>query len=182
MSSDLTSPHPFQLRLAGAADDVLLAQIGAETFADTFAADNTAENMAAYLAAAFSPDQQAREIADPASRFLILEAHHTPVGYARLKFSPAPEAIIGRNPVELARLYARRPWIGQGVGARLMQACLREADQAGCDTIWLGVWERNSRAIAFYRRWGFVTVGAQIFELGQDPQRDLLMARPVGSV
>lgn len=182
MSTDQPLPQPFRLRLADAADDVLLAQIGAETFADTFAADNTPANMAAYLAAAFSPDQQAREIADPTSRFLILEAHHTPVGYARLKFGPAPDAIIGRNPVELARLYARRPWIGQGVGARLMQACLREAEQAGCDSIWLGVWERNPRAIAFYGRWGFVTVGAQTFQLGQDLQHDLLLARPIGTV
>ena len=45
------------------------------------------------------------------------------------------------------------------------------------DLIWLGVWEQNPRAIAFYTKWGFVEVGAQTFRLGSDLQRDLVMAR-----
>lgn len=178
------SPDPaatFRLRLATAADNELLAQLGAETFFDTFAADNTPENMAAYLAASFSPEKQAQELADPATRVLILEAHDAPAGYTRLRFGPAPEMIAGRQPVEIVRFYARRPWIGRGVGARLMQACLAEAAQAGCDTIWLDVWERNPRAIAFYERWGFQRIGRQVFQLGDDRQTDWLMARPVAA-
>ena len=85
----------------------------------------------------------------------------------------------GRRPMEIARFYARKPWIGKGAGARLMQICLREAEQQGCDVIWLDVWERNYRAIGFYRKWGFVEVGIQGFQLGDDLQRDLLMARVV---
>ncbi len=170
---------PFHLRYATTADNTLLAEVGAETFYDSFAADNTPENMAAYLASAFSPEKQARELADPASRFLILEAEGLTVGYAHVKFGEAPAAVAGRKPMEIVRFYARKPWIGKGVGARLMQACLQEAEREGCDVVWLGVWERNTRAIAFYRKWGFVEVGTQLFLLGDDPQRDLLMARVV---
>ena len=165
---------PFHIRYATAADNTLLAKVGAETFYDSFAAENTPENMAAYLAEAFGPEKQARELADPASRFLIVEAAGLTVGYARLKFGEAPAAMAGRKPMEIARFYARKPWIGKGVGARLMQACLQEAERAGCDAVWLDVWERNSRAIAFYRQWGFVEVGTQVFQLGDDLQRDLL--------
>jgi GNAT superfamily N-acetyltransferase len=157
----------------------LLAEVGAETFYDSFAADNTPENVAAYLAASFSPEKQAQELADPASRFLIAEAEGATVGYARVKFGQAPAAVAGRRPMEIVRFYARKPWISKGVGARLMQACLREAERADCDVIWLDVWERNPRAIAFYRQWGFVEVGTQVFQLGEDPQRDLLMARVI---
>ncbi len=60
-----------------------------------------------------------------------------------------------------------------------MQACLREAQNRGCDTIWLDVWEQNKLAIAFYKKWGFKEVGTQLFRLGDDIQHDLLMQRGV---
>jgi diamine N-acetyltransferase len=168
---------PIHIRYATPSDNVLLAEVGAETFYDTFAAENTPENMAAYLAKSFSPEQQGRELADPYSKFLLAEADGLLAGYAHLKFGQAPGAIPGTRPMEIARLYARKPWIGQGIGARLMQECLAEAEHGGCDVIWLDVWERNLRAIAFYRKWGFAEVGSQVFQLGDDPQQDLLMAR-----
>ena len=42
--------------------------------------------------------------------------------------------------------------------------------------MWLGVWERNFRAQKFYRKYGFVDIGAHTFTLGRDHQTDLLMA------
>jgi GNAT superfamily N-acetyltransferase len=167
------------IRTATAIDNMLLAEIGAQTFYDSFAAQNTPENMAAYLAGSFSPGIQEQELADPASRFLIAEMDGITVGYARLKTGEAPAVVPGQKPIEIVRFYARKPWIGRGVGAALMQACLYEAKTAGCDVIWLGVWEENPRAVAFYQKWGFNEVGKAVFQLGDDPQRDLLMARRI---
>jgi GNAT superfamily N-acetyltransferase len=167
------------LRRATPADNRLLAEIGAETFSDSFSADNTPENMAAYLAQAFSPEKQARELADPSSRFLIAEISGEVVGYTRLYFGPAPAAVVGAPPMEIARFYARKHFIGQGVGARLMQAGLDEAAAEKCAVVWLATWERNPRGLAFYRRWGFVPVGTATFQLGDDLQHDLILARPV---
>jgi GNAT superfamily N-acetyltransferase len=168
-----------QIRYATAADNALLAELGAQTFRDTFAADNTPQNIAAYLAASFSLEKQAVELADPTSVFLLAEVEGAAVGYARLKRGQPAMGITCSRPIEIVRFYARKEWIGQGVGATLMKACLDEAKQRGCDTIWLDVWERNLRARAFYRKWGFVEVGTQVFELGDDLQNDLLMQRPV---
>jgi GNAT superfamily N-acetyltransferase len=166
-----------QIRHATAADNTLLAELGAQTFHDTFAADNTPENMAAYLATSFGPEKQAAELADPASVFLIAEVEGAAVGYARLKEGQPAAVITGSRPIEIVRFYTRQEWIGQGVGATLMKACLDEAMQRGCDTIWLDVWERNLRARAFYQKWGFIEVGTQLFQLGDDLQNDLLMQR-----
>jgi diamine N-acetyltransferase len=174
----MTKLDTLHIRRATADDNRLLAEVGAETFADTFGPDNTPENMAAYLAGAFSPARQAAELADPAVRFLIATLDGAVTGYAKLKFAPSPEAVGGARPMEICRLYARQAWIGRGVGARLMQASLDEAAGAGCDRVWLDVWSQNPRAIAFYRRWGFETVGSAIFYVGDDPQEDYLMARP----
>jgi GNAT superfamily N-acetyltransferase len=133
--------------------------------------------MSAYLAASFSPDRQAAELADPRSVFLIAELGGEVVGYARLKEGQAPESIQGLRLIEIVRFYARKEWIGRGVGAALMGACLEEAEKRGCDVIWLDVWDHNPRAQAFYRKWGFVLVGAQTFQLGEDLQNDWLMQR-----
>ena len=174
-----TTKTTINIRYATAADNALLAEIGAQTFYDSFAAANTPEDTAAYLAASFSPAKQAAELADPLSVFLIAEVEGAVVGFARLKEGQPAAAINGVRPLEIVRIYALKAWLGQGVGATLMQACLDEAEQRGCDVVWLGVWERNNRAILFYRKWGFVKVGTQTFQLGDDPQNDFVMQRPV---
>lgn len=156
-------------------DAVLLSELGARTFSETFAADNTPEDLHAYLTTSFSVAQQTAELEDSASTFLIAEVEEHAAGYAKLHDGKPEQGVEGAKPIELVRLYVLREWLGRSVGAELMRACLEEARQAGHDTIWLGVWERNARAQAFYRKWNFQTVGEHVFQLGSDLQRDLLM-------
>src|SRR6266480_4728127 len=165
------------IRQATASDAALLAQLGAATFSETFAADNTPEDMAAYLAASFSPEQQAAELAQALTTFLIAEIDKVAVGYAMLHAGVPPQQAISEQPVELVRLYVSKEWHGRGVGELLMQACLDLARQQGYRNLWLGVWERNVRARAFYRKWKFQEFGEHDFQLGEDPQNDILMAR-----
>lgn len=167
------------IRRAGIADAALLAELGARTFVETFAADNRPEDMAAYLATAFGPEQQVAELTDSHSTFLIAEVDGVAAGYAKIHPGRTPERVTGERPIELVRLYVSQVWLGRGVGAALMRDCLGEARRAGYQTLWLGVWERNNRALAFYRKWDFREVGKHIFQLGDDPQIDILMERPV---
>jgi ribosomal protein S18 acetylase RimI-like enzyme len=170
------APLPV-IRLANTGDAALLAELGARTFSETFAVDNTAEDMAAYLAASFGTEQQKSELADPEALFLIGEVEGVAAGYAKLKSGDAPDGVTDQRPIELVRLYALQQWLGRGVGAALMQSCIDHARQRGRQTLWLGVWENNQRARAFYRKWQFREVGTHIFQLGQDAQTDILMER-----
>ncbi len=170
----------LSIRSAGPNDAALLAELGARTFAETFAPDNSPDDMAAYLAASFAVEIQAAELADPHSLFLIAEIDQSAVGYAKLKQGPPPPGVSTERPIELERLYVARAWLGSGVGARLMQACLAEAKRLGANILWLGVWEHNFRAREFYRRWSFHEVGTHVFELGNDEQTDILMEREIG--
>ncbi|HEX8557760.1 MAG TPA: GNAT family N-acetyltransferase [Pyrinomonadaceae bacterium] len=165
------------IRRAAPEDAGLLAELGARTFSETFAADNSPEDMAAYLAATFNPARQAGELNDPASTFFIAEVGGLAAGYAQLHAGEPAEGVAGPKPVELVRLYVSREWLGRGVGEALMRACVDGARRAGHETLWLGVWERNGRAQAFYRKWDFRAVGEHVFQLGSDPQRDILMER-----
>lgn len=167
------------IRRASAEDAALLARLGEQTFVETFAEINTPEDMAAYLAASFTPEQLAIELSDSAATFLIAEAEGIAAGYAKLYAGKPEECIEGPKPVELVRLYVLREFLGRAVGAALMSVCMDEARRAGHETIWLGVWEHNERAKAFYRKWGFREVGSHVFQLGSDAQTDLLMERPL---
>jgi ribosomal protein S18 acetylase RimI-like enzyme len=155
----------------------MLSALGAITFRTAFAADNDPRDMAAYLAAAFSPAQQAAELADPRAVFFVAEIEGQAVGYAKLLAGDTPACVSGPQPIELERIYSLREWIGHGVGEALMRACLEEVTQAGYQTLWLGVWECNARAQAFYRKHGFYEVGKKIFQLGSDAQTDVVMER-----
>jgi ribosomal protein S18 acetylase RimI-like enzyme len=173
------------VRSATIADAARLSRLAAATFRETFEGENTPKDMARYMAKAFTPSQQAGEIADPAGDVLLAEDRHSSgdpelVGYVHLVSSPAPVAVQGPAPLELKRLYVARGWHGQGVAQALMDAALDAANARGARTLWLGVWERNPRASAFYRKYGFTRVGEHTFMLGPDAQTDWLLARPFG--
>jgi ribosomal protein S18 acetylase RimI-like enzyme len=85
--------------------------------------------------------------------------------------------VSGADPIELLRFYVDRRWHGQGVAGALMKETLAQARALGRRTVYLAVWERNARAIAFYRKAGFREVGAQPFHLGKDVQTDRVMVR-----
>jgi ribosomal protein S18 acetylase RimI-like enzyme len=165
------------IRRATERDAELLAELGATTFCESFAAQNTPENMTAYLASTFGPERQRAELADPRNTFFIAENEGVGIGYAQLRTEKTPACVSDPNAIELVRLYVSSTLQGSGVGARLMDACLTEARQSGYQTIWLGVWQQNTRAQAFYKRWNFSIVGEHVFQLGDDPQTDWLMER-----
>jgi ribosomal protein S18 acetylase RimI-like enzyme len=98
-------------------------------------------------------------------------------GYAQLREGPAPACANGPDPIELLRFYVDSKWHGQGIAAAWMEQAIARARRRGRRTLFLAVWERNPRAIAFYRKQGFREVGAQPFQLGQDVQTDRVMER-----
>lgn len=162
-------------RIATSRDAATIAELGARTFITAFGPQNDARDIEAYVSAAFSEKAQSAELSDPANTILIAEGEDgAAAGYAQLRFAPAPPFVDAEYAVELVRIYADRP--GGGVGSALMAACLDIAKSEDADTVWLGVWEHNPRAISFYERWGFRVVGTQGFVLGTDHQTDLVMS------
>jgi ribosomal protein S18 acetylase RimI-like enzyme len=167
------------VREATLADIEVLIELGVRTFNETFAQLNRPEDMNAYLSTAFESKQISSEITDPQSTFLLAEVGTLAVGYAKLHRGIAPECVSGERSIELARLYVIQEMHGRAVAQMLMQDMVERSLREGFDTMWLGVWEHNERAKAFYRKWGFLETGSHIFQLGSDPQTDLIMERPL---
>jgi len=166
-----------EIREACLTDADLLAKLGEQTFVETFADQNDPRDMAVYLSEAFGPEKQASELADPAVIFLIAKVNGEPVGYVKLLRGTAPDCVTDHKPLELARIYVSRQWLGKGIGDSLMEAAIVRATNDGYATLWLGVWQRNERAQRFYQKWGFKIVGTHFFQLGSDRQTDYLMER-----
>jgi GNAT superfamily N-acetyltransferase len=175
----------FSLRTGLPQDAALLAALGAQAFREAFGKDNTPDDMAAYLSQNFSPEIQAAELARPGSIFLIFEIDGQPAGYAHLQDGAKDPCLAesaawnAAHTMELIRFYLLQAYTGRRLADPQMQACVEQARQRGVEVLWLGVWEHNARALAFYRRWGFEIAGTHHFQLGQDLQTDYVMARRV---
>jgi ribosomal protein S18 acetylase RimI-like enzyme len=167
------------VRRAGLPDARQLSSLAEATFRDAFEATNTPENMALHCSTSYGEAIQAAEIADPDMVTLVCESQGALLGFAQLRWGGAPSCVVAAAPGEVQRLYVAREFHGMGVARKLMLACLDEMRARRSDVVWLGVWESNPRAIAFYRKFGFAEVGEHIFPLGRDPQRDLVMTRSV---
>jgi diamine N-acetyltransferase len=172
---------PLQIRPARLEDAEPLAALAEQSFRDAFASENSAEDIEAYVSESFSTGRLRAELLDDNNTFLLafVPGSSAPDGYAKLRRGEPDPSVTGSDLIELHRLYVDRNAIGCGVGAALMRAIVEAARRDGRKTLWLGVWDKNLRAIAFYERWGFETVGEHVFRLGTDDQTDLIMQRAV---
>ncbi|HXT16753.1 MAG TPA: GNAT family N-acetyltransferase [Gemmatimonadaceae bacterium] len=172
------TPTGVRLRRATTDDAALLSRLGARLFEQTFAAANTADDMAAYLAQTFHADAQAAELADDRCRVWFAEDDAgEPMGYVMLWRDSRTESVDAKHPAEIQRIYVDRPYHGRGVANVMMRACTVQAREWSCDVLWLAVWQRNPRAIAFYEKCGLRRVGVKTFQLGSDLQHDYVMAQ-----
>lgn len=150
----------------------------AHAFRAAFGAENRAEDLALHLAQSYSPSLQRAELLHPDIRTLVAEAADELAGCAQVRRGAAvPPCVPGPGPVELWRFYLDPSWIGRGIAMPLMEAALDAARDLGGRRCWLSVWERNPRAIAFYRKAGFSEAGTTVFHVGNDPQTDRVMVR-----
>jgi ribosomal protein S18 acetylase RimI-like enzyme len=170
----------MELRRAVPADAPSLAVLAERTFRDAFGARNSPENMDQHCAKVFGAEIQLREIGDRGLVTTIAEDGGRMIGFSQVRLLHAHPSVAADRPAELSRIYVIAGWHGRGIGRLLLQDAKESAAAAGCDCLWLGVWEHNPKALAFYREHGFEIVGTHAFMLGQDRQRDLVMSIRLG--
>lgn len=157
----------------------LIADISHQTFYETFASYNTKEDMEKFLTQQFTKGKLILEVGARQNIFLLAYDNDKVAGYVKIRDEKAPLSLDNRNALEIARIYAMTGMIGKGIGSSLMQACIDIAKEKKKDFLWLGVWEKNQRAIDFYEKWGFEKFDETDFLLGNDVQRDWLMKKKI---
>lgn len=152
-----------------------LQKIGRQTFFETFSAENTGENMKKYLEEVFSIEKLTAELNNTNSEFYFAELGNNIIGYLKLNSGESQTELKDDNALEIERIYVLKEFYGKNVGQLLYEKAMQIARQKNAGYVWLGVWEKNPRAINFYKKNGFVEFDKHIFKLGNDEQTDILM-------
>jgi ribosomal protein S18 acetylase RimI-like enzyme len=158
-------------------DLATLQSLSRSTYDITFRHLNTPENMAAYLDSAFDLEKLRGELNDPDSEFYFLYADGKLAGYLKLNEGAAQTDINDSDSLEIERIYVTREFQGCGLGGVLMDKALEITKARGKAYVWLGVWEKNEKAIGFYKRYGFLETGHHSFVMGDEVQSDFVMRK-----
>ena len=166
---------PIIIRKATISDLEVIQEISKQTFIETFAAVNTPENMENYVRENFNSQQLALEVNNRESSFYLASLENKIIGYMKLNFGDSQTEIHSLQAMEIHRIYVLEAFHGKKIGQLLLNEAILIGQHAGVDSIWLGVWEKNHKAIEFYSKNDFVEFDKHIFTLGNDVQTDLLM-------
>jgi ribosomal protein S18 acetylase RimI-like enzyme len=169
----------FSIRPATIEDAFLIADISHETFRETFACSNTPQDMDKFLLEQFTKGKLMLEVGAAGNEFYLATEGNTIAGYVKLRDAQKPAVLRDCPALEIARIYCCQNMQGKGIGKMLMQKSIDVALSKNKKAVWLGVWEKNFRAIAFYEKWGFEKIGETDFLLGDDLQNDWLMKKMI---
>ncbi|SEN86107.1 MULTISPECIES: GNAT family N-acetyltransferase [unclassified Paenibacillus] len=154
-----------------------LQEIGIETFNDTFKDQNSPDNMRAYLEKAFNAKQLEDELSNSCSDFFFVYYNDELAGYLKVNRDGAQSEKMSDASLEIERIYIRKPFQKNGLGKYLLNKAMETALEHNKKQVWLGVWEKNDNAIAFYRKMGFVQTGSHSFYMGDEEQFDFIMIK-----
>ena len=128
-----------------------------------------------YLTENFNDTQLTSELNNPKSEFYFAKLEGEVAGYLKINFGNTQTEIKDENGLEIERIYVLKKFHGKKVGQKLYEIALQAAIDKMLDYVWLGVWEKNVRAIKFYEKNGFAEFDRHIFVLGSDEQLDIMM-------
>ena len=158
-------------------DLLKLQTISRTTFTQTFEEQNNPEDMEAYLNTSFSTEKLSSELNNKNAEFFFAIDHdiNEVVGYLKVNTGDAQSEKMDLNAFEIERIYVDKAYFGKKVGQLLFNKAIEIAKSKNKTYVWLGVWEENHRALAFYTKNGFVAFDKHIFKLGNDEQTDIMM-------
>lgn len=163
------------VREADEKDAEVISQLSTETFVETYSWYNTPGNMREYTQKNFSIEQTKKDMQTPYTYFFLAEAENEVIGYAKLRVLEQLPELAGKRNIEVERIYVRKKHHDKKAGYVIMQKCIEFAKKKNYEVIWLGVWEKNERALKFYEKVGFKKFGTHNFQLGDDAQNDYLV-------
>lgn len=173
----------YTIRPCTARDLRALQGISRLTFSDTFAPFTPPQDLETHLATAYASEKLRRELSNPNSAFFFLEFHDDentlPAAYLKINIGEAQTEPVDPDALEIERIYVRPDAKHMGLGTALIEFSMGIARQMGITRAWLGVWEHNEPAKAFYRSMGFVYHSEHPYPVGNDPQTDWILVRDI---
>lgn len=152
-----------------------LAELGASTFYETFRPHNSEEDMQAYLANTYTPALVQANLKKNGVHYFLGYDNLGDQGYIKLIENPEGINLEGKI-MELEKIYVRSSAQGSGLAKLLMEQAISLSKQLGFNYLYLGVWQENTRALAFYKKFGFKIFDTRKFQLGSRWCEDYLLS------
>jgi len=165
------------IRKVEMADVEVLSKIAKQTFRETFAHDNTEEQLQEYFEEAYSLKTLSTELENPDSETYFIMHEEEIAGFLKVNWGNTQTERALENAFEIQRLYVLQTYQGFGLGKQLFEFALELAENSGFSWAWLGVWEHNTKAQAFYNRYGFEKFSQHRFMVGQKVDTDWLLKK-----
>ena len=161
-------------------DDLnILREISYKTYNDTFRHMNTSSNIDTYLEQAFDINKLGGELSNRSSQFYFLYADKQLAGYLKLNECIAQTDLNDPHSIEVERIYVLKEFQGKGLGSTLLNKVIDIANIRRKSYIWLGVWEKNVKALKFYEKSGFYSIGKHSFFMGEEEQTDFILRKDI---
>ena len=154
-----------------------LQEVSIQTFTETFKDNNSEKSLNDYLNTAYELTKLEKELENPHSEFYFAYFNNELAGYLKININDAQSEKMGENALEVERIYIKKSFKRRGIGRHLIKTAEQLAKKYQKNLMWLGVWEYNPKAIAFYETLGFKVIGAHSFFMGEEEQTDLIMSK-----
>ena len=161
--------NPVEIRLAKKEDAQFIALLGRVTFTETFGHFfRDPQDLRDYYDRTFTVPKIEDGIEKPNNIFWIAFVDRLPVGYAKLKLHSNSEFIESTDVCQLQKIYVLKDFLSMGIGFQLQDSLLKKAKELNFIDVWLSVLNSNERAIGFYQKTGFETIGHHDFQIGKE--------------
>lgn len=159
-------------------DAALVQSLFRDSFVDTFGHLYAHEDLAAFLGK-FTLEAWQAELGDLDLPIRIAEEAGEALGFAKIGPLSVPFETDAKA-LELRQLYLLPPGKGRGIAAALIDWALAEMRRRGAEEAFLSVYADNHRALRFYSRYGFETVGSYHFMVGNHADDERIMRLKLG--
>jgi diamine N-acetyltransferase len=156
-------------------DAVKLANFASKAFLDAYAGTMNAEDIKIYIEKAFHIDELINQLATETNIFHLAIQREEIIGYTKLRFDRTRLELINEKAIELERIYVGSRHFRSGLGSIMFRNILAYSRKQHYTFLWLAVWQKNERAISFYKKSGMEIFGDQEFIVGSIINHDYVM-------
>lgn len=165
------------IRKAGKEDVDSIVSIGKKTFWETYSEAGLNGTLSTFVEEKFNEQRVGAELEQADTSFYLAFVNNMPVAFAKLKSDRRVKGIETKKALEIERIYVLKEYQGAKVGKELMDSCIQVAIENNYDLIWLQVWQKNSKAIQFYQKAGFVVFDTATFNFALNIEQDDFLMR-----
>lgn len=168
-----------EIREARPSDLYNLAVLKQQVWISTYASDGLMDVYSKYVLSEYSAQAVQLSIADPSKRILLALQKDCLLGCAEIQTIPMSPTNGFKPSIEISTLYILEKFQKQGIGKKLMNACIDQIKQLNHNMIWLTVYHKNKNAIDFYLRQDFKQIGETDFLLGEEKHKNYIMIKDI---